>query len=1006
MARYVFVFLAAIASLTAGAQTGFESDAPIAENAIDQWTSNEGLVSNNLTHVLQARSGFIWISCYSGMSRFDGQRFELFNRNAMPFLTSEAFYRIYESKTGDLWLTSQGSGVVRYSEGQFRPFVDRQQVLPRSIRCLAFRSDGAIYAGSNNQGLYLIKDSTATRIDHPALNDVSINCLEYDNQGRLWIGTNGKGLSCLSEKGVVPFTIANGLFSNVINTLTIGTSGEVIVGTSVGLNVVTHETVTPIEFLKGQQINDLRIDDNGALWAATAVGLARLQPEKKVYEFISRKNGLPSLEITGLNFDREGSLWLTTSKGGLVRLKASTIRTYTTLHGLSTDEVNVITEDRDGRLFVGSDGGDVDILNGSTATSMKIHTDLANVGIRDILIDADGVLWISSYSGVLRKKGDSEKLFTVHDGLPAEDIRRIFQDKHGNLWFGSRSGGLIKFRDNKVIAHYDRTSGMLSNYVLAIEEDKLGNIYAGTNGGGLVRISPDGTLTTLHLSNDDGGLLIFNIQIDAARSMWLITNQGIYHYNGDRFRKVDLISRSTLGTFFDWQEDKDGGVWVSTNKGILYFRKENAAKFVGGALEYIPVDHFDDQDGMRNRECTSATRIVMSANGDIWIPTIAGVSRINPKKILRNNLVPPVYVTHIVMDRKDTVLTPTSVPIIKPGNLRYTFQFTGLSLLAPKKVNFRYQLVGVDKSWVNAGPLREAQYTNLAPGRYEFKVVACNNDGVWNEAGTKATIVVLPFFYQTVSFYVLIALLLGFVLFLIYKWRMRILENRNQELKKLNSELDKFVYSASHDLRAPLSSILGLVNVARQEPPPNKDFYLNLIEKSVHKLDQFVRDIIDFSRNARVEVVKEEIHFEELIQGVMDEMRYMDENNRILRTIKVMGRGPFYSDSKRLTIILNNLVANAIKYHNPSVENPFIEVRVEQNEQSVVILVSDNGNGIAAEHIDKIFQMFYRATEASKGSGLGLYIVRETVEKLSGTISVKSTLGEGSTFKVTLPSLR
>jgi signal transduction histidine kinase len=285
-------------------------------------------------------------------------------------------------------------------------------------------------------------------------------------------------------------------------------------------------------------------------------------------------------------------------------------------------------------------------------------------------------------------------------------------------------------------------------------------------------------------------------------------------------------------------------------------------------------------------------------------------------------------------------------------------------------------------------------------------VIACNNDGVWNATGTQASLIIEPFFYQTLPFYISVGCLLLITLFLIYKWRLRILENRNQELKKLNSELDKFVYSASHDLRAPLSSILGLVNVARQEPDQNKVFYLNLIEKSIHKLDQFIRDIIDFSRNARLDLVKEEINFELLIRDILEEMKYMDEKNRILRTIQVIGQGPYFSDSRRLVIILNNLVSNAIKYHNPLADNPYIEIRVELDSHQARINVNDNGHGIAQEHLSNIFKMFYRATEASKGSGLGLYIVHETVEKLSGKVSVSSTLGVGSTFEVTLPSLR
>lgn len=984
----------------------FGADRPIIESSIDQWTTEAGLVSNNLTHVFPSKSGFLWISSYNGMVRFDGQRFEIFNKVSLPYLQSEAFYRIYEGPTGALWLASQGSGILVYDRGEFRQLIPNNKILPKSIRCLAHNPDGSLYAGSNNKGLYLIHDSIVTRIQHPAVDNVSINCMTYDAQGKLWIGTNGNGLACISGKTISQFSSADGLLSNVINAISVTPRGDVIVGTGNGLNRIVQNRIEPLSFLKDLQINDLQTDREGSLWAATASGLGRLDLINDRSEFLSRKQGLPSLEITSLNFDDEGSLWLTTSKAGLVRLKRSTIVTYTTTHGLSTNEVNIVAEGPGGSLYIGSDGGDVDIMKNRGINPLEIKKNLKNFGIRDILVDQDGVLWISSYLGVLKKQGSKEKFLTHADGLPADDVRRIFKDSRGNIWFGSRSGGLSKWKGDNVLSHYDRTNGLESNYILSIEEDRNGNIYAGTNGGGLARIDHEGRLTTIHLTDDDSGVLIFNIQLNRDRSMWLITNQGIFYEVGNEYRKLKIESSSLLGTFFDLQDDNSGGYWLSTNKGILYFTQADADRFMNGLIAGIPVKEFDDQDGMKNRECTSATRILKSSSGDIWIPTLAGVARINPNNIRKNNRIPPVYITHIITDKKDTLLTVNSHPVIQPGNLRYVFQFTALSLMASKKVKFRYQLEGIDKNWEEAGTKREAQYTNLPPGDYVFRVVASNNDGVWNLTGTTASLTVLPFFYQTFPFYLLLGLFLMLILYLVYKWRLSLLEKSNQELKKLNSELDKFVYSASHDLRAPLSSILGLVNVARLEQPQNRDLYLNLIEKSINKLDQFIKDIIDFSRNARLDLVREEINFDLLIQGVLDEMKYMDENNRILRTIKVIGQGPFYSDSRRLVIIFNNLVSNAIKYHNANVENPFIEIRVEHESHRVKITVSDNGSGVGPEHLDNIFKMFYRATESSKGSGLGLYIVHETVEKLSGTVQVKSVLGQGSSFEVTLPSLR
>jgi signal transduction histidine kinase len=178
-----------------------------------------------------------------------------------------------------------------------------------------------------------------------------------------------------------------------------------------------------------------------------------------------------------------------------------------------------------------------------------------------------------------------------------------------------------------------------------------------------------------------------------------------------------------------------------------------------------------------------------------------------------------------------------------------------------------------------------------------------------------------------------------------------------------------------------------------------------MIEKSISKLDGFIRDIIDFSRNARMDVASDEVAFEKLIREVMEDLKYLDESNRILRLVSVTGQGVFYSDAKRLKVITSNLISNAIKYHNPYAENPIIEVKVDYNEKTAVMQVIDNGSGIAEEHLQNIFKMFYRATDNSKGSGLGLYIVKETIERISGEITVKSEVGKGTTFEITLDNL-
>lgn len=230
------------------------------------------------------------------------------------------------------------------------------------------------------------------------------------------------------------------------------------------------------------------------------------------------------------------------------------------------------------------------------------------------------------------------------------------------------------------------------------------------------------------------------------------------------------------------------------------------------------------------------------------------------------------------------------------------------------------------------------------------------------------------------------------------------IKGKNINLEKTNAELDRFLYSTSHDLRSPLSSIKGLVNIARMETSDGKlQGYFSMMIDRVEKLDFFIKDIIDYSKNARTDVRTEPVDFTKLLDEVTDNLRYIEGAASIEIQSKVSIGYPVSADKNRLSIILNNLLANAIKYHDPQKEKQWIDVQVSNSQGSLRLKVSDNGMGIDPEHHNKIFDMFYRGTVQSKGSGLGLYIVKETVAKMKGTISLESTPGTGSSFLITLP---
>ncbi|HET9486433.1 MAG TPA: hybrid sensor histidine kinase/response regulator [Chryseosolibacter sp.] len=235
------------------------------------------------------------------------------------------------------------------------------------------------------------------------------------------------------------------------------------------------------------------------------------------------------------------------------------------------------------------------------------------------------------------------------------------------------------------------------------------------------------------------------------------------------------------------------------------------------------------------------------------------------------------------------------------------------------------------------------------------------------------------------------------------------LRKQNEELIKINKELDSFVYSVSHNLRAPLMSVLGLINLVKLEhavADPSMDHYLQMMQQSIHKLDETLKEILDYSRNARSALNITEVNVKKMLEESFERMRYMDGSEKIQKSIEIGEDAPFYSDAYRISVIINNLVSNAIKYKDVTKDHHILKVKINVTDTQLEMIFQDNGIGISKLYLHKIFEMFYRATERSEGAGLGLYIVRETVDKLDGIISVDSALGNGTTFRIIVPNLK
>jgi len=575
---------------------------PIESLVLKQWTSEQGLISNNLTSINIDQDGFIWVTCFNGLLKFDGHSFDLFDTENLDILNSNAFMKSFMSESEGILFSTQASGIVQYKSGTFvSPEYNKD--LPKYIRKVRIDSKGRVWAGANNRGIYLVENDSAVSLNISELKNISVLDIAEDRQNSIYVASRGAGLVKINNSNSIKFyTESDGLYSDVVNCVYVAKDNSIYVGTKDGLNILKSGKISKVRFFRNIEINQIIEDGYGSIWVATEMGLGRINNRYRTKELFTPEDGLPTRQVSGLDFDNEGNLWLATKKGGLLRLKYGNFINYTRKDGLALNQVNIIVEKSPGLYYVGSDEGGVNIISNRIVGRMRFNTDLKRNGIRDICFVNQNEIWIGSYRGILIKRGINEKLINKSAEMPSDDVRRIFKDSQNQIWVGTRSAGLIRFKNDTVERTFDINGGLTTNYILSIEEDQNGLIWVGTNGGGLISIDDNEQLETYNpFSNDASGILIFNIHVDDDNALWLATNIGIFYFKDGKFDQLELVSNYQNDTFFDIISDDLGNLWITSNIGLYRIRISDVREFLGGKIEQIPSFLYDHNDGMSNK---------------------------------------------------------------------------------------------------------------------------------------------------------------------------------------------------------------------------------------------------------------------------------------------------------------------------------------------------------------------------------------------------------------------
>lgn len=792
----------------------------ISQYNIDAYTTETGLPQSSVMCILQSRDGYLWLGTYEGLARFDGIRFTVFDKTNVPEFKNDSIKALLEDRHHNLWIGTP-NGLLRYRDGSFLCFTTAEGLSSDFILSIHEDRAGQLWVGTT-EGLNLLTGRTFHAFTtRDGLSHNYITALADDTEGTLWIGTGGGGVNRMKNGAFEPFTTANGLPNNDIRALRRDHQGRMWIGTSGGglvqLDQGRLRVFSSRDGLSNDDVRAIYQDSHGFIWIGTnGGGLNRLKDG--TFSALTARQGLVDNSVRSLFEDREGSLWIGT-RHGLFRLKDDKYIIYNSRNGLPVDEARCIFESRDGTIWIGTQGGGLVAFKDGRFRTYGLPQGVTATQIWSIAQTGDDAIWFGTYGGGLYRLDVAGRIstFTTGQGLSNNIVRAIYVDRRDQLWVGTNGGGVDVLRNGRIIAHYSTRNGLSNDFIYSLAEDREGAIWVGTYSGGATRIK-DGRFTIFdaRVGLTDNG--IWAIYPDADGSVWIGTdNDGLKHFEKGQFRTFAIKDGLFSDLAFQILEDNHARLWLNCNRGIFQVRKQDLADYAAGKIRRIPNISFGKPEGLKTIECGGPAQPAgcRSQDGKLWFPTIKGVVVFDPDRIPTNRIPPPVRIEQVAIDGRET--PPDLFIEVPPGPGDLEIHYTGLSFLLPGKVVFRYRLEGYDHTWIEAGVRREAYYTNLPPAVYRFRVMACNNDGIWNQQGDEFTFELRPYFYRTWWFYLTLGVILAACGFGIYRLRVRQLSRRKVELENLVAERTSQLDDANGKLQklVIIDDLTGIANHRR-----------------------------------------------------------------------------------------------------------------------------------------------------------------------------------------------
>ena len=943
------------------------------------WQMQDGLPEQVVQAFAQTVDRYLWIGTTGGLLRFDGERFLTFDRENTPAFSENNVFCLMVSRDDSLWIGMEGGGLLRYRNEMFRAFTRKDGLTNDFVRAVYQDRKGTIWVGTDN-GLFQIAGDRVQRVDNSvSLPPIAVHSIHEDRGGRLWVG--GSRFFRLENGSATEYRLPGEASQNRVKSILETRDGTIWVGTISGLQKLEPSGPAAVGFRKVTEIAGtvrfLRETSDGTLWIGT-IGHGLHTYRDGRFAGITAPNALPSNTLLNLFEDVEKNLWIGT-QGGMVRFSKTPVRTVS-LPDAGDSDAETIYQDRNSDLWVAA----VNLFRyrHGKATPYQFPG-LSGVRIRNVFRDRAGALWIGTEGrGAYRQVGSQIVQYSTKEGLVNNFVRAFLQSRDGSVWIATDEG-VSRWR-SQGITNYQMRDGLCYFSTRSILEDRNGDIWIGTDRG-VSRLHGDTFETdgaTEALKNEK----VWAIHEDSDGGLWFGTRTGgLYRWRSGKLTHFTATQGLASNGIYELLEDRKGALWISGPNGISAVNRHELDGIADEPSRRAAITLFGVSDGLETIQMCGGEKPagVLTAQGEVWFPSSKGPVRVSVDQPKPSNPA-PVVIDQVIADGRQVSMSERIS--LSPDNAKLEVHFGVVLLQSQERVRFRYMLEGFDKDWSEASLARVAYYTNLPPGRYQYRVAAFEMNNPEQIAQAALEITQRPHFYRTPWFLGSCVVLLGGMVWGAYQFRLGQLRARFQavldERNRLAREMHDTLIQGCVSVSALLEAHSSLRDVEPDSKPPAKDDLLDCARTHLRSaIDEAREAVWDLRQNSDVTDIGPLL--ERMAERVSHEFG-------VPVAFRVSGK-PFVLDQvtvHEVLMVAREALYNSVRHAHPRTVS--LDIHFEQSRCSVE--VRDDGSGFDPAHLSSAASGHY-----------GLVGMKERVERIGGKFILKSGINVGTELTIQVP---